>query len=200
MRGQGGEHVFHVQAGGFHQRLFKGLAVERKGQLVTRPLDALAYQAKSIGMHAVRCQAQHHVSGAHALAGQNFGFFYRADGKTGQIVFACGVHAGHLGRFAANQRATRQLTSLGDTTNHGRGRVNVELAAGKVIQKEQGLGTLHQHIVDAHGDQVDTHGVVHIPFERQLELGADAVGAAHQHRFLVAFRHLKQRTEATNPS
>ncbi|MPM93357.1 hypothetical protein SDC9_140494 [bioreactor metagenome] len=74
----------------------------------------------------------------------------------------------------------------------------MQLAAGEIIEEEQGLGALHQHIVHAHGHQVDAHGVVHIPLECQLELGAHAVGAAHQHRLLVALGHLEQRAEAAD--
>jgi len=58
---------------------------------------------------------------------------------------------------------------------------------------------LHQHVVDAHGYQVDAHGVVHVPFKCQLELGAHAVGAAHQHRLFVALGHFKQGAETADP-
>ena len=57
---------------------------------------------------------------------------------------------------------------------------------------------MHQHIVDAHRDQVNADGVVHLPFEGQLELGAHAVGTAHQYRLAIALGHLKQRAKAAN--
>ena len=34
--------------------------------------------------------------------------------------------------------------------------------------------------------------------ERELELGADAVGARHQHRFLVFLRHFKKGAESAD--
>jgi hypothetical protein len=37
-----------------------------------------------------------------------------------------------------------------------------------------------------------------LPLEGQLELGAHAVGAAHQHRLLVALGHLEQGAEAAD--
>ena len=43
-----------------------------------------------------------------------------------------------------------------------------------------------EHVVDAHGHDVDTDGVVLVHRERDLEFVAHAVGAAHQHRLLVA--------------
>jgi hypothetical protein len=36
-------------------------------------------------------------------------------------------------------------------------------------------------------------------FKRQLELGAHTVGAAYQHRFLVALGHFEQGTKTANP-
>src|SRR5690606_28834993 len=70
------------------------------------------------------------------------------------------------------------------------------LAGGEVVQEEQRLGALHQHIVDAHGDQVDADAVVPVQLLRQLELGADAVGAADQHRLAVLARQVEQGAEA----
>ena len=57
---------------------------------------------------------------------------------------------------------------------------------------------MHQHVVNTHGDQVNAHGVVHIPLKREFELGAHAVGTAHQHRLFVALGHLKQGAKAAN--
>ena len=195
---QGREHIFHIQAGGLHQRLFEGFAVQRGRGVATRALNAFAHQAKAVAVHAVRGQAQHHVTRAHLLAGQDFGLFHRTHGKTGQVVFARGVHARHFRGFATNQRASGEFAALGNAADHRCGRVHIQLAAGKVVQKEQGLSALHQHVVHAHGHQVDAHGVVHIPLKREFELGAHAVGAAYQHWLFVSLRHFKQRTEATN--
>ena len=196
--GQGGQHVLHIQAGRLHQGLFEGLAIQGGGRVCTGTLDALAHQAEAIAVHAAAGQAQHHVAGFHVSAGQDFGFLDGADGKASQVVFAGGVHAGHLGRFAAYQGAAGQLAAPGNAADHGRSGVHIQLAAGKVVQEEQRLCALHQHVVDAHGHQVYAHGVVHIPFKGQLELGAHAVGAAHQHWLLVALGHLEQRTKAAN--
>ena len=195
---QRGQHVLHIQAGRLHDGLLEGPAVQGGRQIARSTLDALAHQAEAVGVHTTGCQTQHHVAGFYIGTGQNFGLFDRADGKTGQVVFTGGVHAGHFGSFAANQGAAREFTTLGDAANDRRSGVYVEFAAGEVVQEEQGLGTLHQNIIDTHGHQVDTHGVVHIPLKRQLELGAHAVGAAHQHGFLVALGYFKQCAKAAN--
>ncbi len=58
----------------------------------------------------------------------------------------------------------------------------VELAAGKIVEEKQWLGALHDKIVDRHGDQIDADRVVAGGLDRDLDLGADAVGGGHQDR------------------
>ena len=79
---------------------------------------------------------------------------------------------------ARSPRRCRRSTAVGG--------VDVELAAGEVVEEEQRLGALHQDVVDAHRDQVDADGVVPVEREGELELGADAVGAGDQDRLAVA--------------
>ena len=55
---------------------------------------------------------------------------------------------------------------------------------GHIIQENQRFGALREHIVHAHCHGIYAYGVVLIHGESDLELGAHAVGAAHQHRFL----------------
>jgi hypothetical protein len=45
---------------------------------------------------------------------------------------------------------------------------------------------LHHEVVDAHGDEIDADGVVLARSDRDLELGADAVGGGDENRILVA--------------
>jgi hypothetical protein len=63
---QRGQHVFHIQAGGLHDGLFEGLAVQRGGSVGACAFNALAHQAEAVGVHAAAGQAQHHVAGFHA--------------------------------------------------------------------------------------------------------------------------------------
>src|SRR5690606_34403331 len=93
----------------------------------------------------------------------NARLFDCSDGKTGQVVLAIGVHAGHFSRFAADQGASGQLAALGNAADNAGGGIDRQLAAGEVIKKIQRLGALHQNVVDAHGDQVYTHGIMTVP-------------------------------------
>ena len=64
----------------------------------------------------------------------------------------------------------------------------IELAAGKIIEKEQRLGALDDEIVDAHGDEVDADRVVNAGLDGDLDLGADAVIGGDEDRIDEARR------------
>ena len=58
----------------------------------------------------------------------------------------------------------------------------LELAAGEIVEEKQRLGALHHEIVDRHGDKIDADGVMTAGLDRDLDLGADAVGGGDQDR------------------
>ena len=110
----------------------------------------------------------------------------RTDGKAGEIVVARRIQPRHLGGLAADQRAACLLAAVGDAGDHRLGHAEIELAGGEIVEKEQWLGTLHDDVVDVHGDEVDADAVVDAGLDGELELGADAVGGGDQHRVLEA--------------
>ena len=67
-------------------------------------------------------------------------------------------------------------------------RRRLDLAGGEVVEEEQRLGALDDDVVDAHRDEVDADRVEDAGFDRDLELGADAVGGADQDRVAEAGR------------
>mgnify|MGYP003693844685 CR=1 FL=1 len=84
-----------------------------------------------------------------------------------------------------------RITDFGD--------VDAQLAGGVVVEEEQRLGARHRDVVGAHGHQVDADLVVPAGVDGEPQLGADAVGAGHQHRLAIAIeRHFHQRAEAAD--
>ncbi len=122
--------------------------------------------------------------------------FHDAHAESGQIVFARAVHAGHFRRFSTHQRGAGELAAAGDAADN-RGRdVHVQMSRGVIVQEEQRLGAANHHIVGAHGDQIDADAVVALGLDGELELGAHAVGAGHEHGSAVAIqRQFKQAAE-----
>ncbi|KAG1249420.1 hypothetical protein G6F68_013345 [Rhizopus microsporus] len=148
-------------------------------------------------MRAAGGQAQHDVARLDGLAVDDRGLFHRTHRKTGQVVFAVRVHARHFSGFAADQRAAGLGAAVGDAAHDRRGGVDVQLAGGEIVQEEQRLGALHQHVVHAHGDQVDADRIVAVQLVGQLQLGAHAGGTRHQHRLAVLVGQVEQGAEAT---
>lgn len=90
------------------------------------------------------------------------------------------VHSRHLGGLSSDQSASSLQTTLGDTLDDiGRDR-HVQLAARKVVEEVERLGTLNNQVVDAHGHEIDTDGRVLADIERNPQLGSDTVRTGHQ--------------------
>ena len=70
------------------------------------------------------------------------------------------IHVRHFRGFAADQRGAGLRAAFRNAGDHACGDVDIEPAAGEVVEEKQRLCALHQHIVDAHGDQVDANRVV----------------------------------------
>ena len=119
------------------------------------------------------------------------------DAEARQVVVAAAVHAGHFRRFTTGQCRPGQFATACDTGNHGRGNVQVQTAGGVIVEKEKGFGPGYHDVVDTHGDQIDADAVVLLQLHGEPQLGADTVGAGHQHRLPVTVQwQFEQCTEA----
>ncbi len=131
----------------------------------------------AVGMRPARGETEHRVARRDRTPVDDALLLDHANAEAREVVFPLGIHAGHLGGLAADKRAAGELAALGDALHHlGRDFV-VELAAGEVIEEEERLGALAQHVVHAHGDEIDAHRVMTVQREGKLQLGAEAVGA-----------------------
>ena len=133
-------------------------------------------------MHARRGKPDHHVAGLDIGPRQNVFARDGADGKSGKVVIAALIDARHFRRLAADQRAARLAARRRDARHHRGADRRIELAAGEIVEKEQRLSALHHEVVDRHGDEIDADRVVAGGFDRDLDLGAHAVGRGNQDR------------------
>src|SRR5438270_9009433 len=136
-------------------------------------------------MRAARLDADQHVAVLYGPAVDDLGLFDHTDGEAGEIVIALRVHARHLGGLTAHKRATRLATAFADAGDDLRIAYRIELGGREVVEKEQRLRAAGDDVVHAHRHEIDADGVVTIELDRELELGADAICAGDQHRFLV---------------
>ena len=78
------------------------------------------------------------------------------------------------------------LATLGDAGNHLGGDAGVEVSCGKIIEKEQRLGTLNHQIIHAHRHQIDANGGVLVCLDGDFKLGSHTVGCGDQERIGIA--------------
>src|SRR5439155_7445272 len=95
-------------------------------------------------------------------------FFDHADTEPGEVVLAGRIHSRHLRGLAADQGAAGELAAARDAFHHFGGDALVELAAGEVVEKEKRLDALHEDIVRAHRDEIDSEPAVASEGERVL--------------------------------
>lgn len=168
--------------------------------VVTGALKDLANQRVAVRVRSARGYADQYIVRSNPTAIDHLRAFYGADAKASQVVVAVGIHVRHFRRLATDQGGTGQFTAGSNTIDDAGCNLDIEMPTRKVIKKEQRFGSLYQHIVNAHGDQVDTDRAVLVQLLRQHQLGAYAVGSRYEHGFLVAPGwQRKQAAKAAEP-
>ena len=177
------QHGLDVDLGRGQQRFAQGLASQGLYlffQIGVLHVEDLADEGETVGVNAGGGQSEDDVAFLHGLVVDDGGFIHDAGGIAGQVVFIFGVEARHLRGLAADEGSSRlpaavrhALDDLGDALGH-------VLAAGDVVQEEQGLGAAADDVVDAHGDAVDADGIVLVHQEGDAQFRTDAVGAGDE--------------------
>ena len=137
-------------------------------------------------MQAGRRQANQRIAGDNRATVDHARLLDDADDEAGDVVFAVGVEARHLRRLAAEQRAPVLAAAARHAADDLLGDIRRQASRREVVEEEERLGALHEDVVDAVVHEVGADGVVAARHERDLELGADAVGARDEHRLAVA--------------
>ena len=99
--------------------------------------EELAGERVSVGVQAGGGQADEHVSGFDFCAGNELVAVDDADDEAGKVVLALGVEAGHLGGFAADERAAVGPAGFGEAGDDFFGHFAVEGSGGEVIEEEE---------------------------------------------------------------
>src|SRR5882672_2001631 len=139
-----GQHLAAVDARWRQQHLAERTAVEVVEITCAAHLDDLAYQRIAVRVRPARGQAKHRVARYDRAAIDDLRLLHDPDRKTGEIVFTRGIHAGHFRRLAADQGAPGKFASTRDAFDHARRDVDIEFAAGVVVEEKQRARALHQ--------------------------------------------------------
>ena len=183
--GQHAQNRLHIDAGWSEQGFAEGFARrERRG---VRPgerslLNDFAHQRKSVGMKTRGAQAKDMIARLDVRSRQEFAAFDRADREAREVVIGAGVKPWHLGGFAADQRRARLDAALRDALDDLRPNRGIELSGREIIEKKKRLGTLHDEVVDTHGDEIDPDCVVNAGRRGNFDLGADSIVGGDENR------------------
>ena len=171
---------------GVAQRLSQlGVVFPQRSGVVVQP-QGVAHQRVAVGVQPIGRQAHQHVALADAGRVEQCAPFGGADHEARHVELAGGVHPGHLRRFAANQGAAVDLTGAGHALDQRLDHAGAQLAQRQVVEEEEGTCAGRGDVVHAGVHHVLADHAVAFHCDGQLEFGAYAVGARHQHRLVVA--------------
>ena len=108
----------------------------------------------AIGVQATRRQTDENV--ATPACPSISGLVHSANDESSEIVFAIGVEARHLRRLAAEKRTSVLTTAACEAFDDLFGDVGEQTPGGEIVEKEQGARALHEDVVHAVIDEIDT--------------------------------------------
>ena len=152
-------------------------------------------------MQAARGEPDDAVAGVDPRAVHDSVLLDETEAESGEIEVLARIDPRHLGAFPADERRPGELAAAGDSLDHHLGRRQLEPAHGQVVQEQDRLGALHEHVVRAHRHEVDSDRFVARGLDGQPELGADTVRRGDEHRIPVPVHgDLEQRREPPHPA
>jgi hypothetical protein len=154
------------------------------GGLEVALLDDLPREGVAVRVKPARGEGDHVVAGLHAFPADDLRLVDDPDAEAREVVVAVGVHPGHLGGLAAQQRAGGLLAAVDDPLHEVEEHGLVDLAHRDVVEEEERRGAGDDEVVHAHRDEVDADRVVDAELAGELELGPHAVGAGDEHGVL----------------
>ena len=191
-----------VDPGRGHQALPEGLpAVERGGEGRAGDLDDLPHEREPVRVQAARREPDDAIPGVDPGPVHDPVLLDEAEAESGEIEVLARIHPRHLGALPADEGGAGQLAAAGDPFDHRLRSRRIEPAHGQVVQEQDGLGALREHVVRAHRHEVDPDRLVARSLHREPELGADAVRRGHEHRAREPVHgEPEERREAAHPA
>ena len=120
------------------------------------------------------------VALAHRVGSQDRLARDHADEEPGDVVRARLIHAGHLRRLAAEQRAVVRGAGIGHRADDAREHRGIDPRRREVVEEEERLGAHRERVVHAVMHEVRADDLVPVEKPRELQLRADAVGRRDQ--------------------
>ena len=151
---------------------------------MTAVSNNLADKAESVGMDTRGGDSHKHIPDFHLAAVYEPGFLHHSGSISGYIIFSAFIHTRHLRGLSADKSASCLTASFRHSCHYGLYLLRNIVSHSHIIKKYQRFGALCQHIIDAHGHDIYTHGIMLVHRKRDLEFGAHSVSSADKHRLL----------------
>ena len=145
-------------------------------------IEHLPDQRKAVGMNTAGGNADQHVARLDVLSGDHFLLLHNAHREACKIIFLIRHNPGMLCRLTAKERAVCLHAALCNALYNGRNFLRNVLSACNIIQEKQGISACTRNVIDAHGNAVNSYGIMTIHQKCQLLLGSDSIGSGEQNR------------------
>ena len=176
------QYRFDVDASRREQSFGRRCAIDLR---VAGSIEYLANQRIAIRVRSAGGDSNDDVTLGDGAAIDHFPALDRADCETREVILAGRIHVRHFSGLATHQGSAGLQAALRDSRDDVAGDFVVELATGEIVEEEQRFRTLDQHVIDAHGNEIDTDRVVNAQVLCQHELGSDAVCSGDENRLVV---------------
>src|SRR5215470_527508 len=211
-------HVGHGEDGHAAQELEDGLDVDARrleelvGHRATEarhhvvrpqlePLeDHLADQREAVGVQSAGRQPEHAVARANLGPGDQAAPLDHTHREAREVVLARSIERAHLGRLPAHECAARLLASLRHAPHDGLDAIRLHAMHGEVVEEVERLRPVDEQVVDSHRDEVDTHRVVAVGGEGDMQLGPHSVGGGDEDGLAVTLRDGDEGREGADPA
>mmetsp|Transcript_2094 Transcript_2094/g.6157 ORF Transcript_2094/g.6157 Transcript_2094/m.6157 type:complete len:1145 (-) Transcript_2094:23-3457(-) len=179
------QHGVRVDARGRQEHLAEGArGVEGRDAAVLYPagLGERAQQAEAVAVQPAGGQADEDVARLHlAEVGEGLRLLHDAHDEARDVDAARGEDAWHLRSLGAEHGAARLHAAVREALIDVQGLLRIELGRGEVAHHEDGLGAARGNVVHEESHEVHAHGGELVHGHGDLQLGAHAAGAAHEH-------------------
>ena len=112
--------------------------------------------------------------------------------KPGKIVLPFRIESGHFSGLSPDERALGFKASRCNPLNDNLGLFNIQLPHRQIIQEKKRGGSLHHNVVYAHGNKINTHGVVFVQHECYLQLCAYTICGGDEH-WVLGVLHIQRK-------
>ncbi|KAH3660356.1 hypothetical protein OGAPHI_006942 [Ogataea philodendri] len=179
---QGSWDVFNQSTtGDVGQSENQSLFGSRVGVFVVRGVDDLSDQRESVGMNTVRPNTKKNVTGLHFVnLWQNILLDHSSNSSSVGVVMTWSVHSWHLTGLSSNKCTARQFATIGNSFHECSSNLDVKVCSCKVVQEHQWLSSLNNQIVDIHGNQVNSNGVVNVHNLGHPQLSSNTIGGSNK--------------------